>query len=366
MARAKKYDIEQLKLDLACSIRSFCLYCFPNGKYVGGEYSVGSLDGEPGKSLKICMAGEKTGMWKDFATGESGNNLLDLLCKMRGGDFGAACGEAANWLNNPERYGIKPQGFLRQLNGGSHLLPSLTIRPRYKQKPLILRHYNFRDLTTGTIHDYSVLSWLLGTNGESLDLAVRDGVLKFFDHATNGRCWSVVDKNNYVRQDRRLDGKPFVFQDNSTAKARTIGAPSWPVGIPTPREVILLCEGSSDFLAAYSLAYAEDLENIAAPVTILGASNSIHPDALKHFRDKRVLGFPDYDAAGITGMVRWKKQLKDIAAEFEVFDYTGMVRDDGKPVKDLRDFLHIDVYQWERSIAIRYPLGSFFNLPLNH
>jgi hypothetical protein len=43
-----------------------------------------------------------------------------------------------------------------------------------------------------------------------------------------------------------------------------------------------------------------------------------------------------------------------------------MVRDDGKPVKDLRDFLHIDVYQWERSIAIRHPLGSFFNLPINH
>ncbi|MDR2628911.1 MAG: hypothetical protein LBC30_02905, partial [Puniceicoccales bacterium] len=163
-----------------------------------------------------------------------------------------------------------------------------------------------------------------------------------------------------------LDGQPFVFQDNSTAKARTIGTPSWPVGIPTAKEVILLCEDSSDFLAAYSLTYAEDLENLAAPVAILGASNVIHPDALKHFRDKRVLGFPDYDAAGITGMSRWRKQLNGMTAEFEVFDYTGMVRDDGKPVKDLRDFLHIDVDQWERSMAIRYPLGSFFNLPLNH
>jgi hypothetical protein len=59
-----------------------------------------------------------------------------------------------------------------------------------------------------------------------------------------------------------------------------------------------------------------------------------------------MLGFPDYDAAGITGMSRWRKQLNGIAAEFEVFDYTGMIRDDGKPVKDLRDFLHIDVDQW--------------------
>jgi hypothetical protein len=131
-------------------------------------------------------------------------------------------------------------------------------------------------------------------------------------------------------------------------------------------EVIMLTEGSSDFLAAYSLAYSENLENVATPMTILGASNSIHPDALKHFRDKRVLGFPDYDAAGITGMSRWRKQLKDIAAEFEVFDYTGMVRDDGKPIKDLRDFLRIDGDEWERSLSIRYPLGSFLNPPLNH
>jgi hypothetical protein len=205
----------------------------------------------------------------------------------------------------------------------------------------------------------------LGVNGEGIDLAVRDGVLKFFSHPENGRRWSVVDKDHYVRQDRRMDGKPFIFQDKSTAKARTIGTPSWPVGIPTPKEVIMLTEGSSGFLAAYSLAYGEDLENVATPVTILGASNVIHPDALKHFRDKRVLGFPDYDAAGITGMSRWRKQLNGIAAEFEVFDYTGMVRDDGKPVKDLRDFLHIDVDQWERSLSIRYPLGSFLNPPIN-
>jgi hypothetical protein len=140
-----------------------------------------------------------------------------------------------------------------------------------------------------------------------LDLAVRDGVLKFFDQPTNGRYWSVVDKNHYVRQDRRLDGRPFTFQDNSTAKARTIGAPSWPVRFPTPWEVIILTEGSSDFLAAYSLAHDEDLANIATPVTMLGASNVIHPDVLKHFQGKRVLGFPDSDSAKITKMSHWRK-----------------------------------------------------------
>jgi hypothetical protein len=73
--------------DLACAIQSFCLYLFPNGKYRNRMYCVGSLEGEPGNSLKICLSGEKVGMWKDFATGEGGNNLLDLLYRVRGGEL---------------------------------------------------------------------------------------------------------------------------------------------------------------------------------------------------------------------------------------------------------------------------------------
>ncbi|MDR1255860.1 MAG: hypothetical protein LBJ94_02985 [Puniceicoccales bacterium] len=38
-------------------------------------------------STKICTCGDKSGVWKDFATGESGDNLLDLLYKARSGDF---------------------------------------------------------------------------------------------------------------------------------------------------------------------------------------------------------------------------------------------------------------------------------------
>ncbi|MDR2628550.1 MAG: hypothetical protein LBC30_00945 [Puniceicoccales bacterium] len=44
MTEAKKYDVKQLKLDLACSIRSFCLYFLPNGKYSDGELKICSVD----------------------------------------------------------------------------------------------------------------------------------------------------------------------------------------------------------------------------------------------------------------------------------------------------------------------------------
>jgi hypothetical protein len=59
-------------------------------------------------STKICTYGDKSGVWKDFATGESGDNLLDLLCKARGGDFRRAREEATNWLADPQRYPFAP------------------------------------------------------------------------------------------------------------------------------------------------------------------------------------------------------------------------------------------------------------------
>jgi DNA primase len=106
------------------------------------------------------------------------------------------------------------------------------------------------------------------------------------------------------------------------------------------------------------------MEAWVAPVAILGASNTIHPHALQCFRGKHVLGFPDYDAAGINGMARWGKQLDGIAATFRVFSYSGLVRDDGHSVNDLRDFLRVDGHQWEDE-EIRHPLASFIYPLLN-
>jgi hypothetical protein len=351
MVKGKKYDIDRLKLDLALSIGSFCAYLFPRGKEVCGEYAVGSLAGEPGKSLKIRLTGSKAGMWKDFATGESGNNLLDLLCKMRGEDFRAACEEAANWLN----YG---KNFCNAKDGRTTNMLAM------EGKDKMPKYHPFRDLQGGSLSDLLQLSRTMEVSLDGLLLARGDGILKFFNHPANGRCWSIVHGEHLVRQDRRLDGKPFIFQDNSTAKARTLGFPGCPIGIPTDKPIIMLVEGSSDILAAYSLIFAESMETMVTPVAMLGASNDIHRSSLQHFQGKHILGFPDYDFAGINGMSRWGKQLDGIAATFKVFDYAGLVRDDGKPIKDLRDFLRVNGNQWEDE-EIRTPLASFVHLSHN-
>ena len=97
----------------------------------------------------------------------------------------------------------------------------------------------------------------------------------------------------YVRQDRTLDGSDVQLKNGCTSRARTIGKPSWPVGLANAgnQPIILLVEGSPDLLAAVHLIYYESRVNDTSAVSMLGANNAIHPIALKHFSGKRVRTF---------------------------------------------------------------------------
>ena len=53
----------------------------PNGRREGREYCVGSLAGEPGKSLKINL---HTGVWTDFATRVGGSDPVSLAAALAG------------------------------------------------------------------------------------------------------------------------------------------------------------------------------------------------------------------------------------------------------------------------------------------
>lgn len=54
---------------------------FPNGRQVGREWVVGNLRGDTGESLKINL---ETGIWSDFATGETGGCLISLYAAKQG------------------------------------------------------------------------------------------------------------------------------------------------------------------------------------------------------------------------------------------------------------------------------------------
>jgi len=95
-------DVEVVKRELARRVEALAAYLFPNGKRHGIHWCVGDVTGAPGQSFKICIAGEKAGLWGDFAElGKHSRNLLDLWMVVRNCDFKTALSQSAQWLGQP-------------------------------------------------------------------------------------------------------------------------------------------------------------------------------------------------------------------------------------------------------------------------
>src|SRR5690242_2505954 len=82
---------------LSAEAEAIAQYLLPNGKRDGREWVCGSVDGESGKSLKVCITGSKAGVWADFA-GDAKGDLLDLWMQVRRITLTQACDEAKRWL----------------------------------------------------------------------------------------------------------------------------------------------------------------------------------------------------------------------------------------------------------------------------
>lgn len=68
-------DLDGLKAALAANARSVLPQWFPEGIVQGRSFCLGSVGGERGMSLKVDL---QSGRWRDWASGESGSNLLEL------------------------------------------------------------------------------------------------------------------------------------------------------------------------------------------------------------------------------------------------------------------------------------------------
>lgn len=90
---------------LARDAEAVAMMLLPAGKRKGRELEVGSVEGEPGKSMKVCLAGSKAGVWSDFHTGDSGD-MLDLWMAVRGVGIVEALRDAKRYL------GVQDQEFL--------------------------------------------------------------------------------------------------------------------------------------------------------------------------------------------------------------------------------------------------------------
>lgn len=178
----------QLSQALAARAEAVCAYLLPAGRRHGSEWRVGSADGDAGKSLSVCIRGEKAGVWKDFATGEGGD-LLDLFCAVRRIGTAEAMREAKQWA------GIRDEPMLIAA-------PRLFSRPKRPEarRPIdaALRWLHGRGLTDRTIEEFR-----LAAEGDVVLLPyLRNGEL------VNIKRRSVTDKK---RMWQEKDAEPCLF-----------------------------------------------------------------------------------------------------------------------------------------------------------
>jgi hypothetical protein len=78
-----KINRDALKGAIRDHCEVICRHFFPAGKRYLDQWIIGNCNGDPGKSLKIELCGEKAGLAHDFATGQ-GWDLLNLLKECTG------------------------------------------------------------------------------------------------------------------------------------------------------------------------------------------------------------------------------------------------------------------------------------------
>lgn len=90
--------IAEISRRLADQTENVCLMLLPAGKKHGNAYECGSIHGEPGKTLKVNLAGEHRGNWVDWNGSEHKGDLLDLWSQARGIPLPDALKQAKDYL----------------------------------------------------------------------------------------------------------------------------------------------------------------------------------------------------------------------------------------------------------------------------
>lgn len=205
------------------------------------------------------------------------------------------------------------------------------------------------DCSAGTVAERAHLAQIREVGTIAVDLAAARGLLAFGFHR-GSKSWFILDRTQFNAQARQLSGLDYATK-NGTAKALTLkgSAAGWPIGIQEAEafSTIALVEGGPDLLAAFGRIWFEDREADCAPVAMLGAGQSIHPEALPTFAGKRVriFGHHDKNGAGRRAVESWAGQLTKAGAEVDAFSFEGLTQTDGSPVGDFNDLCYLDPKQ---------------------
>jgi hypothetical protein len=91
-------DLRELVRMLAAQAPRLAAELLPNGRREGNEWRVGSIHGEPGRSMAVHLSPRKGGVWCDFSSGQAGDALDLIAAVLFAGDKRQAVAWARRWL----------------------------------------------------------------------------------------------------------------------------------------------------------------------------------------------------------------------------------------------------------------------------
>ena len=262
-------NASELSQRMASDAAAIAQFLLPAGKRQSGEWKVGGISGEEGKSLSIRLSGAKAGVWADFASGESGD-LLDLWAATRGLSVSQAMAEAKQYL------GIRDTIPERETK--AYKRPS---KPQCQApKAGVVEWLKGRGLTDKTLADFKIAEQIQGGKTYAVFPYLRDGVL------VNVKYRNVAEK-----KDMRQEGgaEPCLF--------------GWHLIDPKCRTVAIT-EGEID---------AMSLHQCGIPALSVNAGAGNHQwlendwDRLDRFSE--ILLFLDSDEAGQKGAQELAKRI---------------------------------------------------------
>jgi hypothetical protein len=318
----------QLKRAMAqINVRVLCENIYGVRKRDGYYFSPVREDGR-NPAFEIRPDGE---VGIDHATGE-GFNALALIAK----------------VENLTQAEARQRLILYAEHGGSFAPPSPETCSASKRKwqmpswQCLPETRTWNTLLQGSYGDYENFAKLRGLQPVALMLAHAMGLFFFMERNPRvvGIC-TITDNARCARQDRCSNGGYLALKTGESAKSRTIGMASWPIGAANiaHKPVVMLVEGMPDLLAAVQVILEENRVHDTAPVAMLGAGQHINVHALPYFTGKHVRIFPDRDEAGAKGAATWAQQLQGVAASVDYFSFDAFPLTSPEPIKDLNDFI---------------------------
>ena len=135
----KPLTISEISDRLNSHVESVCRELLPSGRVVRGEWKCGSVGGEAGDSLGVCLQGPRMGVWKDFADSAKGGDLIDLCAAVRGCSVAEAVSWAKSWLgikDDRPQFEAKRKAYKRPEKPKGLTLPTDPIREFFHRRGL--------------------------------------------------------------------------------------------------------------------------------------------------------------------------------------------------------------------------------------